>query len=137
MKNFYRQGDVSLHPLNTGINTVSAIPDTAKKQKHKGQFVLAYGEHTGHKHVLTIEREKDMVVWEDIIGNIFIELKKIAVLSHGLHHEEQGVMVAPVGVPRETGIDRHDNFEINPGIYKVEIEKKYNPALKKLEKVID
>ena len=120
-----RQGDVSLRS--------SEIPKTAKKIYRGKQYTLAYGEVTGHSHVITADRE--VIIWEDVVNGIFVEVVGEAKLTHGKHAEEQGFFVAPVGNPVQE--DRHGEIEVSPDIYKIEIEREYDPFLKAFEKVID
>lgn len=78
-----RHGDVNLHPV-TKVK--------GEEIKHNGKFVLAEGEATGSKHVLTCEdlkvyREKDS-------GNTYVQLGSAGTLTHTHDHE---TLEVPVG----------------------------------------
>ena|SRR3990167_1014316 len=73
----YRHGDILI------------IPTEKRKGKkvNKGKsYVLAYGEVTGHKHLLTADRQDTSFgVVEDENGNIVLTLGKSGVLTHEEH----------------------------------------------------
>lgn len=73
-----------------------------KEIKHKGSYILAYGETTGHKHNLTVERPEDMTVYEMEDGSIVVNLKALGTITHEEHLQ---IMVMPgtyrVGHERE------------------------------------
>ena len=48
----FRQGDIL-------IESVAAIPDVAQREETSRQVTLAYGERTGHKHILETEDPAD------------------------------------------------------------------------------
>jgi len=48
-KEIYRQGDV-------GVERVSEIPATAKKQRHKKRILLVQGAATGHEHSFDVSQ---------------------------------------------------------------------------------
>lgn len=90
-----RQGDVLLVATD-------ALPEDAELEVHDGPIVLAYGEATGHSHV--IERGP-VTVYSDPAGRL-IGVPSVATLVHQEH--------APVAVP--------------PGLYRVVIQREYVPA---------
>lgn len=74
----YRQGDVYLF-------RVDALPDAPKAKPVKGQYVLAYGEATGHQHSI---KDTDCELYE-ANDNIRALAKKYGVtderaVTHGL-----------------------------------------------------
>lgn len=77
----YRHGDLFIRPTPT-------IPSDAKPEKGR---VLAYGEATGHKHVVNRGRLFKQNPADG--GRTFLQLEKPATLSH----EEHGPIELPVG----------------------------------------
>lgn len=96
-KEFYRHGDVSLHPIDV-------MPEGLKEVKHKGSVVLALGEFTGHKHVLTVPKVEDMKVLQDKEGRFYIQVGETGKLSH----------------------EEHNTLTIVPGIYRTNIEREHD-----------
>lgn len=77
MNQIVRQGDVLLVP-------VKAIPEGTKSAMEKGRAVLAYGEVTGHAHVIDApKRSLNYRVTPE--GKRFVELIKKVVLRHEEH----------------------------------------------------
>jgi hypothetical protein len=107
MAGIYRHGDVDLLPVNT-------VPKGAKKEKHSGEFVLAWGEVTGHAHRLKVKDPKHMEIYETEEGTI-LKLKAAATLTH----------------------EEHDTITIQPGIYRQRQEREYNYFEKSISRVID
>lgn len=81
----YRQGDVALVP-------VEAIPESATPvARDRGRLVLAYGEVTGHAHVIDApEAEATLLTTEE--GERFLRLVGAAPL---VHEEHAPITVAP------------------------------------------
>lgn len=80
----YRHGDLSFHPTEEkGLEEI----------KHKGSFILAEGETTGHKHVIVVPNIDDMVVEKTKDGGYILTLKTDAKISH----EEHNTIVLPKG----------------------------------------
>ena len=84
MKNILRHGDISFHPINKAEGEII---------KHNGSFVLAEGETTGHKHVITTENIADMEVRRASDGGYILTLKKAGTISH----EEHKTIIVPPG----------------------------------------
>lgn len=82
-----RTGDINFNPVEKSEGELV---------KHKGSFVVGYGETTGHKHVLTVNNPNDLVITKDKSGNYFFELKSEGKLTH----------------------EEHKTIKILPGIYK-------------------
>src|SRR3990167_524786 len=79
-----RHGDVLLIPAQ--------LPVSAKKVKSVTSFVLAEGETTGHRHVLTAEPTQLIDIYED--GG------KTYIVPHGmgtLTHQEHGTLTVLPG----------------------------------------
>lgn len=95
--NLYRHGDVSLHPI-------SEIPEGLTEVKHQGSVVLAEGEFTGHKHLLTAPKLDSMRVLQDKEGRFYIEIGEESQLSH----------------------EEHKTLTIAPGLYRTNIEREHD-----------
>ncbi len=98
-----RHGDILL-------TRIDSLPE-GEELKHDGEYVLAYGEITGHAHRLTSEGMK--VVKCD--GIIYMSL----VIPAPLTHEE------------------HKTIEIPAGIYRLNHEREYDPFLEAVRSVAD
>ncbi len=78
---FRRSGDVNLHPLDK-------LPEGLKEVKFDGvEWILARGEATGSKHLLTVERPSTMRVFKDDNGRFYFALTEKAKSSHTSDHE--------------------------------------------------
>ncbi len=77
-------GDVNLHPITK--EQYEAFVKSAKPVTHKGEFVLALGEVTGHRHVIVAEPQA-LVVHElpDGRGRLFMVAKDTQI-THEQHH---------------------------------------------------
>jgi hypothetical protein len=84
-----RHGDVNLH-------LVMKIPKTAKEVKQNGSYVLAEGEATGSKHVLSVGKVDELRVYRDQeAGTTYIQLGKVGTLTHTHDHE---TLEVPAGI---------------------------------------
>lgn len=70
--------------------------------RHDGSFVLAEGETTGHKHVLTAER---MVIRKSSDGRFYLCLGSIGTITH----EEHKSITLPAGI-YEMGNEREKDW---------------------------
>ena len=104
-KNNYRHGDLSFHPLE-------ALPEGLSEVKQNGKFVLAYGEHTGHKHTLT---SKKMELFQDAEGKYYLKLNEVGTLTH----------------------EEHKTITLAPGIYRQDAEQERDPFLDRISQVKD
>lgn len=104
---FYRHGDLSFHPK-------TRKPTNIKEVKHEGSFVLALGEATGHKHVITAPK-KAMRIFKDAEGRLVLELKEAATVTH----------------------EEHKPITIEPGVYVQENEREYDWFAETVQRVID
>lgn len=86
-----RHGDINLHKIDIDVNGLEEI-------KHQGSFVIAEGETTGHKHVITIPDITKMKLYKDSKGGIICVLKEDATIVHPEHKE----LVIPAGTYRES-----------------------------------
>src|SRR3990167_10609959 len=92
-----RSGDINFYP-------VFSLPK-GEEVTHKGSFVVAEGETTGHKHVITVERPTDMVIIQTPSGRYF-EIKAPARITH----EEHGTITLDPGIYTETREREKDWF---------------------------
>jgi len=91
-----RQGDVLLVP-------VTSIPADAKPgRREKGRIVLAYGEVTGHAHLIAAP-------WVELLEDEGTRYIRVPRKGAELHHEEHGVI------------------NLAPGEYRVVIQREYSP----------
>jgi hypothetical protein len=100
----YRHGDLYIHP--------TSLPDEAVKIKEVKSHILALGEHTNHKHLLTATEG-------------LIEMYE--------HNGKQYFVVPDAKLTHQ----EHKEITILPGIYVVEHEREYDYALEEINQVID
>ena len=105
MKKFYRHGDLILRPI-------TKLPEGLKEVENKGVFVLAEGETTGHKHLLTGDKMK---ILQDSNGKFYMQFGEPIKLTH----------------------EEHSTITILPGIYEIGNEREYDYALESIKKVLD
>ena len=101
----YRQGDVF-------IESIKAVPATAKPVKRKGDVILAYGEVTGHAH--RIAAPLDAV-------DVLQEAERIILNVH-----------SPVTITHE----EHGPVTLQPGVYASYVQREYDP-LEAERRVVD
>ena len=101
----YRQGDVF-------IESIKAVPATAKPVKRKGDVILAYGEVTGHAH--RIASPLDAV-------DVLQEAERIILNVH-----------SPVTITHE----EHGPVTLEPGVYESYVQREYDP-LEAERRVVD
>lgn len=107
-KEYYRHGDLSFHPIEK-------LPDGLKEVEHQGEFTLAEGEFTGHKHVMTIEKPKEMTILRDPKnGQFYIRLGAPAKLTH----------------------QEHKQLDFKPGLYKMNVEREYDYFKEERDRVV-
>jgi hypothetical protein len=104
---FKHQGDIPLHPYKGEVK--------GTKVKHSGSVVLALGEKTGHKHVISVIDPTDMQAWEQLEGGWIITLKTEGTLVH----------------------NQHGTLTIAPGTYRVGQEREYDYFSEITRKVVD
>ena len=94
MKNFKHQGDIPFYPYAGELQ--------GELYNHNGSVILALGEHTGHKHVISVPKVEDMVVYKLPTGGWLLDLKTEGVVKHEQHGT---ITIAPgryrVGQERE------------------------------------
>lgn len=103
---FKHQGDVT-------FNKTASVQ--GNEIKHSGSFVLALGEKTGHKHVITVERPEYMSVFKTVKGEVYLELRMAGIITH----------------------EEHQAIVLDPGIYRVDKEREMDWFSKSVRQVID
>ena len=86
-----------------------------KVEVKNNKFVLALGEHTGHKHVLTMPDLEDYEIYKTKDGGYILNLKKPGVLTH----------------------QEHKPITFEPGLYKMGTEREFDYALNEVRAVQD
>lgn len=117
-KNLLHQGDVQV--------VEATIPKSAKKINNKP---VAYGEHSGHQHIVT----GDCEMFEDG-ETLFVSVGTEGAL---LQHIHESVFKGDFATKEVLPIADHKVVKLTEGKYKFGIHKKYNPFAKVWEKVID
>lgn len=116
----FHQGDVQ-------GRQIQSLPKGAKKIKNTP---LAYGEHSGHVHVLT----GDVELFE-------IEGKMVAVVGHDgarLQHIHESKLTEKSWITtKEIEKADHASHLLPEGTYEFAIQNSYNPYTELMEKVID
>jgi hypothetical protein len=74
---FKHQGDIPFFPFTGKIKGTEV--------EHTGSVVLALGEKTGHKHVITTANPTDLQAWKQLDGGWVITLKTEGQLTHNQH----------------------------------------------------
>ena len=99
MKHF-RHGDISLQPCEKVEGELL---------KHNGSFVLAEGETTGHKHVLTVPNLDDMEIYKLPDGGMIFRLKAESTLTHPEHK----TLTIPIGDYKMSNEREKDWFSLS------------------------
>ena len=105
MKNIKRHGDLVFYPIKMS-------DFKGEKVTHVGSFVLAEGETTGHKHVITATR---MEILKDTNGYYLANVPNGAEMSH----------------------EEHGTITLEPMIYRVGHEKEKDWFTLAVRKVVD
>lgn len=104
-----RHGDVNLI-------SIAKLPKNLKEIKHNGEFVLAFGETTGHKHTLVVDRPELLKILEDEQGRRYIQLLAPAKLYHGTDSKGSGaehrVLTIPAGIHFQVPEQEKDLFSL-------------------------
>jgi len=97
----FRQGDVYLQ------KTDETIPAGAQPvQRDRGRVVLAYGEVTGHAHVI---EDEDVELFTTATADAVDRWLRVGPKGATLVHDEHGAITLP------------------PGIYRTRIQREYSP----------
>ena len=103
--NLYRHGDLA-------ITQIEKLPKNLKEIKNN---ILAYGEATGHGHILIAEPEITFRVLEDKRGEKYLDIRKPTQLTH----------------------QEHKTITIERGFYFISHEKEYDYTAEELKRVKD
>lgn len=76
--NYAHQGDVTFHPYKKKI--------VGEKTQHNGSLTLAWGEATGHNHVVTVPDITDMDAIRLPDGGWLLTLRAPGTIRHQEHH---------------------------------------------------
>lgn len=106
-KNVARHGDLS-------FRRIESLPENLKPKKDR---VLALGEHTGHKHVITVDRpETNLELFTGADGKTYLSIKGgTATVTH----------------------EEHKPITFMPGFYQMDLEQEFDYALKSIRTVQD
>jgi hypothetical protein len=104
---FKHHGDVLIQPYK-GEALGSAVA-------HNGSVILALGETTGHKHVITVPKIDDMEARKLADGSWLLTLKSEGTLTH----------------------EEHGTLKVAPGRYRFGGEREFDWFQKATRKVID
>lgn len=103
------------------------LPSKAKKINNRP---IAYGEHSGHQHVLT----GDVEMFEHE-GNLFASIGSDGARLQHIH--ESRMTESAWGSVVEIEKADHNSILLPKGVYEFWIQNAYNPYSKLMEKVID
>ena len=103
-----RQGDVL-------VTRVDALPIglSVAARDHVGSIVLAYGEHSGHRHAI---RDRNVTALR-LAGSEDVDFIEVGGSGATLNHEYESGHKA-----------EHDPILLAPGTYKVVRQREYHPA---------
>lgn len=121
-------GNYNWHGGDVQGYSIQSLPNGAKKINHKP---LAYGETSGHCHILT----GDVELFEHE-GQTFAVVGK----DGCFHQHIQETSITPKTYKAQKNISNADHTKdcvIAPGVYAIGIHQKYNPFAKVFEKVVD
>lgn len=105
--NLGRHGDLNFRATNK--------VEGKKLDIKSNSFVLAFGEHTGHKHVLTMPDLEDYEMYRTLDGGYILNLKKEGTITH----------------------EEHKPITLEAGIYKMTQEREFDYALSEVRAVQD
>ena len=101
------QGDITLKPVEK--------PKGLKKEFEGDRFILAYGEATGHHHLLTMPVPAKVQVFKNKKGETILYIDGVGVITH----------------------QEHQTHEVAPGWYRLGNEQEYDYWALESRKVID
>ena len=113
MKITLAHGDVILRPITK--EEYEKLISEAERVKHNGSFILALGETTGHRHIITAERADTMTV----------------------HKLKDGRGVIMLTAPAKITHEEHEALETTETYYIQEYEREYDWFQKSVRKVQD
>ena len=96
--------DMEQHKRHGDLPIISTKKIEGKEMEHRGSFVLALGEKTGHRHVITVDDPKTMRIYQISPSLWCLKLESEARLSH----------------------EEHETIILAPGVYRVGREQEYD-----------
>lgn len=122
-----KEKSITGHQGDVQFRSIVSLPKDAIKINNRP---IAYGEHSGHQHILTgdvemFEFEGRMI---SVVGSDGARLQHI--------HESKLTDRSWIETKEIEKAD-HDSHLLPPGIYEFYIQNAYNPYSKLMEKVID
>jgi hypothetical protein len=101
-----RQGDIAHIMLDK-------LPEGVKKIKFTGEYAIAYGEKTGHKHVLVKDSTDTKIrLFTNADGALFAEVSNgKAIIWHGKYQQDNR---------------GHESHVLYPGIYYIEQQREFD-----------
>ena len=111
MKDWYRHGDVIIKAISQ-----KAYKEMMEAHPAKNDYVVAYGEATGHHHALQAKTgTAQVLVSADNQQTVAFSVKQDTKLTH----------------------EEHKTIELPKGYYQVEFEREYNPLEQVSQQVYD
>lgn len=104
---FIRHGDISFHKINK-------MPK-GETIKHKGEYIAALGEATGHAHRVKVAEPQKMQIIKGADGKIYINFLEDGQITH----------------------EEHKQITIKKGFYMIEHEREFDWFGLATRKVID
>lgn len=89
--NSYRNGDWTFSKYEGELE--------GKPLKHRGSFVFAEGEATGHFHTIVVDRPEDLTIVKTVTGDYIFTTKSKATIMHPEHSEKVDLEI-PAGTYR-------------------------------------
>jgi hypothetical protein len=121
-------GNYNFHGGDVQGFSIDSLPPMAKRIK---QQPLAYGETSGHCHILT----GDVELFEHG-GKTFAVVGKDGAFHQ--HIKESSITPKTYKINKNiSNADHTKDCKIAPGVYAIGIHQKYNPFSKVFEKVLD
>lgn len=117
MAKHYRHGDVSFHQVSPeeAKKMIAELGDKAQIEKNVDKFVVALGEVTGHKHVMTLERPSLNIWGLPTEEDKLFQLKAPGTMTHEEHHA----------------------IVMEPGFYVQKIEREFDPFSEEARRALD
>lgn len=112
-----QQGDIPIVPVATKFE--------GKNVAENGRAILAYGEVTGHAHVIDNPRAK-LVRDADVIAALTKELIEKGILDQDAKTVDAGLIIAD-GDPVALMHEEHETHMLAPGRYAVLRQREYSP----------
>jgi hypothetical protein len=117
------------HHGDVQFRQLVSIPSEAKKIENKP---IAYGEHSGHQHIITGE---SIDLFEMPDGTLIAVVGKDGGRLQHIH--ESKLTTKAWRETKELEKADHNSHLLSPGIYEFWIQNSFNPYSKLMEKVID